>query len=592
MSPDPSRNLPARPTLHAGQALDCYLEHAADANHIPPATVMRAITDACDTTRYVLLRPTPRTLEVLSGLTGQSTAALTAATLAAVDGTLLDLSGLDPHHQPSYRAVAARGWAPGQGTQICPRCLAETGTWDISWRIPTTTVCLRHRSYLLSTCPGCQRPFRATRSTLLRPIGAKTRCGNALGRRGHYCPTDLSTLPMEPADPGCVDRQARTQAQSLVARPPQVFGEGTTAHRFMADVHGLTALLLHIATATTRPGLLPEWAGQVHAETHTQQRAPRWGLKLPADISTRSRALTTTADILTSSGLEEAITRFAPWVEAIPRTPDGLLGWIGDHTRHTSSTTRLVMATHAPRRRLSHLLDATPPLTVSTEQIPQVLPVELYEEHLGILFTSRPETIQLFASLAMALTHPGITTWAEAAQALGLPPDLGPRCAAAAAASQTASPAAVLTAIAAAAIDLDGRDYRALEAKVRALTESSSWFTTWARNHRPGTRAASQTLVIQCLWTHVAHAHPATAPDASPARARRFAATLDSDQQSSLHQVVHHLTSVTHWGSPQANHTTGPTRAPTTSIAHSERKAQRHASDQGRTQRLQEDACH
>lgn len=42
-----------------------------------------------------------------------------------------------------------------------------------------------------------------------------------------------------------------------------------------------------------------------------------------------------------SSGIEEAVTRFAPWVEAIPRTPDGLLGWVGDHTRHTSSTTRL-----------------------------------------------------------------------------------------------------------------------------------------------------------------------------------------------------------------------------------------------------------
>lgn len=519
VSPDPGRNLPARPTLHAGQALDCYLEHAADANHIPAATVMRAITDACDTTRYVLLRPTPRTLEVLSGLTGQSTAALTAATLAAVDGTLLDLSGLDPHHQPSYRAVAARGWAPGQGTQICPRCLAETGTWDISWRIPTTTVCLRHGCYLLSTCPGCQRPFRATRSTLLRPIGAKTRCGNALGRRGHYCPTDLSTLPMEPADPGCVDRQARTQAQSLVARPPQVFGEGTTARRFMADVHGLTALLLHIATATTRPGLLPEWAGQVHAATHTQQRAPRWGLKLPADISTRSQALTTTADILTSSGIEEAVTRFAPWVEAIPRTPDGLLGWVGDHTRHTSSTTRLVMATHAPRRRLSRLLDATPPLTVSTRQIPQVLPVELYEEHLGILFTSRPETVQLFASLTMALTHPGITTWAAAAQALGLPPDLGSRCAAAAAASQTASPAAVLEAITAAAGDLDRRDYRALEDQVHALAASTSWFIAWARRYRPGTRASNWSLAVQWLWVKAAHAHPGTAPLADPAGA-------------------------------------------------------------------------
>lgn len=543
VSPDPSRNLPARPTLHAGQALDCYLEHAADVNHIPPATVMRAITDACDTTRYVLLRPTPRTLEVLSGLTGQSTAALTAATLAAVDGTLVDLSGLDPHHQPSYRAVAARGWAPGQGTQICPRCLAETGTWDISWRIPTTTVCLRHGCYLLSTCPGCQRPFRATRSTLLRPIGAKTRCGNALGRRGHYCPTDLSTLPMEPADPGCVDRQARTQAHSLMARPPQVFGEGTTARRFMADVHGLTALLLHIATATTRPGLLPEWARQVHAATHTQQRAPRWGLKLPADISTRSQALTTTTDILTSSGIEEAVTRFAPWVEAIPRTPDGLLGWVGDHTRHTSSTTRLVMATHAPRRRLSRLLDATPPLTVSPRQIPQVLPVELYEEHLGILFTSRPETIQLFASLAMALTHPGITTWAAAAQALGLPPDLGARCAAAAAASQTASPASVLEAITAAAGDLDRRDYRALEDQVHALAAWTSWFIAWARRYRPGTRASSWSLAVQWLWVKEAHAHPGTAPLADPARMRRFSATLNTAQQASLRQVLDQPTS-------------------------------------------------
>ncbi|MEN3124144.1 TniQ family protein [Janibacter sp. LM] len=365
--------MPTRPTLHAGQALDCYLEHAADANHIPPATVMRAVTDATDTTRYLLLRPTPRTLEVLSGLTGQSTASLTAATLAAVDGTLIDLSGLDPHHQASYRTVAARGWAPGQGTQVCPRCLAETGTWDISWRLTTTTVCLRHGSYLLSTCPGCQRPFRATRSTLLRPIGAKAFCGNALGRRGHYCQTDLTAIAVEAADSGCVDRQARTQAQVLAVRAPGVFGDNATSCQFVQDVHGLTALLLHIATATTRPALLPDWSAHVHATTHAQPRAPRWVLLPPADMPTRSRALTTATDILISSDLEEAVTRFAPWVEAIPHTPDGLLGWVGDHTRHTRATTRLVMASHAPRRRLCHLLETAHPLTASTEQIPQVL---------------------------------------------------------------------------------------------------------------------------------------------------------------------------------------------------------------------------
>lgn len=554
MSLDPNgflRNLPARPTLYSGQALDCYLEHTADANHIRPATVMRAVTHGSDTTRYLLLRPTPRTLEVLSGLTGQPTAALTAATLAVVDGTLTDLSGLDPHHQPSYRAVAARGWAPGQGTQICPRCLAETGTWDISWRLPTTTVCLRHGSYLLSTCPGCQRPFRATRSTLLRPIGAKTRCGNALGRRGHYCQTDLTLLALEPADLGCVDRQVRTQSLSVAARVPQVFGEDTTARQFVADVHGLTTLLLHITTATTRLDLLPGWAAQVHEASHPQQRAPRWGLRPPANIPTRSRALTTAADILTSSDLEEAVTRFAPWAEAIPPTPDGVLGWAGDHTRHTAATTRLILATLAPRRRLSRFLDATPrPLTAALGQIPHILPRELYDAHLIGLFTSRPETIQLFASLTMARTHPGITTWAHAARALGLPADLGPRCAAAAAASQSAAPVAVLAAVHAAAASLEERDYRDLENRVRLLAEPGPWFTSWAQRQRPGTRATTQGLAVQWLWTQAAHAHPATAPEADPQRARRFAATLSPEQQATLRRALDECTPPRELGIP------------------------------------------
>lgn len=544
MSPNEARaltSLPSRPVPHPGQALDCYLEHVADANYLSAGTLMRAITAATDTTRYLLLRPTPRTLQVLSKMTGHPPETLTAATLAPLDGTLVDLSGLDPHHQPSYRAVAARGWAPGQGTQICPRCLDETGTWDISWRLPTTTVCLRHGCYLLLTCPGCQRPFRATRSGFLRPIGAAARCGNALGLRGHYCRTDLTTLPVEPADSGCVDRHTRTQAQVLAARAPHVFGEVATARQFVEDVHGLTTLLLHIATATTRPDLLPEWAVEVHEAPHHQKRAPRWGLRPPDDIATRSRALTTATDILTSTDLEEAVTHFAPWAEAIPHTPDGLLGWAGDHTRHTSATTRLTMAAHAPRRRLSRLLDVTAPVTASTRHIPQLLPPRLYEAHLAGRFTSRPATVQLYASLTMARTHPGITSWSDAATALGLPPECGVRCAAAAAASQTASPAAVLASVSAAASDLDRRDYRNLEEQVRALARTNAWFSTWSRRHRPGTRTSSQPLAVQWLWIHIAHGHPASAPDADPVRVRRFSATLTAEQMDTLSRVVEHV---------------------------------------------------
>ena len=60
--------------------------------------------------------------------------------MASYYGTSLDLHGLDPAHQSSFRTIAARGWIPGHGTQICPQCLADDGIWRITWRLPTTTV--------------------------------------------------------------------------------------------------------------------------------------------------------------------------------------------------------------------------------------------------------------------------------------------------------------------------------------------------------------------------------------------------------------------------------------------------------------------
>ncbi|MGI9157963.1 MAG: TniQ family protein [Marmoricola sp.] len=64
---------------------------------------------------------------------------------------------LDRH---SYRQVAVCGWAPAHGSQICPRCLAETGAWQTAWRLLLVTACTRHQIFLVARCPGCQRPFR------------------------------------------------------------------------------------------------------------------------------------------------------------------------------------------------------------------------------------------------------------------------------------------------------------------------------------------------------------------------------------------------------------------------------------------------
>ncbi|OFE18375.1 hypothetical protein BA895_12140 [Humibacillus sp. DSM 29435] len=178
-------------------------------------------------------------------------------------------------------------------------------------------------------------------------------------------------------------------------------------------------------------------------------------------------------------------------------------------------------------------------MTASVRQIPHVLPDRIFEEYLTGLFTSRPDTVRLFASLAIARTHPGIATWAGSAIALGLPPDLGTSTARACSSSQTATPSHVIAAIAVAARALDGRDYRHLENQVRRLATTQLWFTQWARAHRPGTLAASQNHAVAWIWTHVAQGHANAAPSSPeahqyPAAARQFAATLTTDQRQSL----------------------------------------------------------
>ena len=167
--------LPTLVELAPGEALDAYLERVADVNYLSTARLIEMVRAGRDTTTaYLMLAPTPATLKRIVYLTGAETAALQKATLAAYDGTSLDLSGLDPAHQSSFRSVSARGWIPGHGTQICPECLAQDGIWRTTWRLPTTTVCHTHDTYLLATCPGCQRPFRDQRHSPLRVVGPQT----------------------------------------------------------------------------------------------------------------------------------------------------------------------------------------------------------------------------------------------------------------------------------------------------------------------------------------------------------------------------------------------------------------------------------
>lgn len=438
-----SRPLPIRLELVAGQGLDCYLEHVSRANHIPAGTFMRHLDESTDTTRYLLLSLTTRTAEVLARITGVAPQALRAATVAAYDGVAVNLAGLDPVRQASYRTVAARGWAPGRGTQACPRCLAESGRWDVVWRLAASTVCLRHQAYLVALCPGCHRPFR-DRTRPLRPVGPVTRCGNALGARGQSCNVDVAAMEPAIADPDCVDRQS-LQQRAIVQDRVEVMGRPVSSLTWHEDIRSLAALLLHIASAVPDRAELPRWAQQATARGDSERRAPRWAIAPPRDAATRSGAMTEAHAVLTAPTLDTAVSRFARWADLVPETADGFLGWIGDHTRATPNVTLLVMAAHAPRRRLSRLLDQSPPMTRGLDAIPRSVSALLYREYLAGLFNSRPAAVRAFAAICLARTQPGVETWEDAIAALDLARDEAIRTVQTCVAGMTASPLEAIT---------------------------------------------------------------------------------------------------------------------------------------------------
>jgi hypothetical protein len=202
--------LPVSVTPRPGESIESWLEHLADANGLTTAQLLTATGRGRAGTRYLTLAPSPETITRLAALARVDEQDVYAATLAAFDGTALDLTGLDPADRHSYRQVAARGWAPAHGTQICPTCLAEDGVWQSAWRLLIVTTCTRHRSLLVARCPSCRRPFRDQRHSHLRRVGAATVCGNPLGAGPtKQCQHDLTTIATKPPrQRGCPRRAA------------------------------------------------------------------------------------------------------------------------------------------------------------------------------------------------------------------------------------------------------------------------------------------------------------------------------------------------------------------------------------------------
>lgn len=503
--------LPAYVDRGPGESTESHLERLAEANLITPPDLLRTLnihsTQAPDSTR-----PPP-----------------------------------GPGIHPS-------AWGPGRTTQACGTCLQQTGYWHEIWRHPKATVCLTHGTWLTARCPSCHKPFRSHRHHQLRSVDAPTgTCGNPTGHRGEPCDHDLATLGADPAPPPIRAAQSRIQA-AIGGQPVRALGTTLDPDTYLHELEVLTVLVLHLAVQPGSEQLAP-WAPTAQAD---HQRSPghrnaRWMLAPPAAAELRGLALAQADVILTAASIEDAADLLHPWTELTPHTPDGQLGWLADHTRMTSTLSRLVMNATATRRRLSTLLDIHPDTDASSaatlrlSSIPQVLPDDLYRRHVARLIAVGPVTGRLYTSLCLARRHSDATTWAEAAEALGLPGQMGTRNARACSGELTCPAATLIQALDDVATELDtGLDYWARENDVRRLVGANGWYPEWAAEHLPGSPATSARYALTWLWTHYARGHLDTSPgwrDSTPdhllrARYRRYATRLTTPATDALIALV------------------------------------------------------
>jgi hypothetical protein len=150
---------------------------------------------------------------------------------------------LEPHDglavaiTPGRRALAARFPAGRFGTarvRYCPLCLREDqGRGPVTWRLPWSFACPRHRVLLLDFCPACHRPPRPWNARRLGPQagGACTRDNPATAARRGGCGTDLTGAEAVSLPAGGLVLAAHQHPAALMASPPGSRAAALTALR-------------------------------------------------------------------------------------------------------------------------------------------------------------------------------------------------------------------------------------------------------------------------------------------------------------------------------------------------------------------------
>ncbi|MEI7033599.1 TniQ family protein [Streptomyces pratensis] len=201
--------------------------------------------------------------------------------------------------------IRARGvfptWLLTTSTRYCPECLAGDGSpiqqrhggpWQSQWRMATTFACLKHHSFLRTTCPTCALPAQTIRGNSRRLIPElhvqglhPAQCRNVPYPRGGTCGARLDTSP------GTGDDRPTSELLDLQSRLHRAQPYGTSPSPDTMAGHNRMSDLLIMATLTRATWPLTAQ----HASSGALARALGHDLARPGPAPSRRLSTNTTA---------------------------------------------------------------------------------------------------------------------------------------------------------------------------------------------------------------------------------------------------------------------------------------------------------
>lgn len=373
--------------------------------------------------------------------------------LSAYDGIAIDLSGIDFEDPQSIVRIASREWAYLSGSHYCPICLAESkGAWKLAWKLPWSYCCIEHSCLLEDTCPGCgQRAGRGRTDRSLSPafharVPALCRCANPLptgsarkGKASAPCGYDLSAVtPLSIA--GNDDLLGNQRSLNRMLALDGV--ERSVAQSTFNELRSVAALILY-AAATPDLGALPE-AIREEFDTYAIDRDRRRSARTQSEdrrsgahartyigapqSAKRMAAVVPLAQRIVHSSGDELTEELRPLVARVNEVSNDFRWQVVDYFKFSERLRKGMEVLLASRgtfdrragARSHHAKGSGATYAFASANIPQCLPEAMFRAAAGLFTGILEYQARRFCSMALVKLLGG--TWADAAQALDLPP--------------------------------------------------------------------------------------------------------------------------------------------------------------------------